>query len=1222
MSRREMPRAVVIAMVAALLPMAPAQALTSSSPGAAETAVTAAGRDRAPYVSGEFSGSETTRPLKSMTKAVTIRTADPGEGLGRGRSGQDKPATKTAADPRLQSTESGGSLGEAAQELTAPLVSFGGQGGANPPDPNGDVGPDHYVQMVNSTIQVWDKQGNSLAGPTAINQIWINATTAGTGFDQCRNQNAGDPIVLYDQQADRFMISQFTNPNSATGPGGTFPMCIAYSQSGDPTLNWFVYQFNLPSSHDYMKYGIWPDALYMSTYEGGSVGAYAFDRSQMLSGSPATFQAFTGLAVGAGVDGRETRIVPADWDGANPPPAGAPNPFAMSFDGAFDGGNDRIEISEFHVDWANTANTTFTLASTLNTAAFDTDLNCIANFRDCIPQPGTATRLDSLSNRLMARLQYRNFGSHQAMVINQSVDADGADRAGVRWYELRNTGAGWSIFQQGTYAPVDGVHRWMAAAAMDGQGNIALGYSASDGTSVFPGLRYTARHAGDPLGAMTQGEQTLVTGASSETSNRWGDYAGLVVDPVDECTFWFTGERDNSQTTIGSFRLPSCLAADLRISKSDQPDPVLAGQDLTYTISVTNDGPATAADVTVTDVLPVGVELISAPCTNTAGTLTCSVGQLLAGQTVSFGIQVHIPSGYLGTATSGIVTNTASVAAADQDDPNPGNNTATATTTVLARADLAVTKVCKPDLSAPAGTTAFCDIHVDNLGPSDAVDVSLKDVLTSATPFTVTAVTVTPSGTCAPTSGGPTTSFTTVCDLGTEPAGGRSTIRVEVTADDVAQVNDVATVSSPTPDPDTSNNQATGKVIFTGSADLEVAKVGPPSAVAGTQLQYTITVTNNGPSTALGVVATDRLPAGVSFVSVATTVGSCTYGQPTARDLTCNLGNLASGATVTITVTALVAPDVPPGTLLVNEAVVSSSTADPDNANNRVSVTTSVTASADLSVTKTDSPDPVVAGSLLTYTITASNAGPSTAHAVLLTDTIPAGTTYVGGVDNNGNTVCTLVQVATVECAVGTLQPGQNAVVQLTVRVSPSLDPGTVLHNTVVISSSTPDPVAGNNTATADTTVATKADLWLDKQAELRSGNPAPVLVYTLVVHNDTGCETDAQSTQTPTCGTGGPSDARDIVVTDTLPLTNKKLVVQYISPQCTYSLATHKVTCTSANVPAGASVTFVIEAQVQGSVGTILNTATVVSSTPDGTTGNNTNAASVVIKGGTGKKG
>jgi hypothetical protein len=180
-----------------------------------------------------------------------------------------------------------------------------------------------------------------------------------------------------------------------------------------------------------------------------------------------------------------------------------------------------------------------------------------------------------------------------------------------------------------------------------------------------------------------------------------------------------------------------------------------------------------------------------------------------------------------------------------------------------------------------------------------------------------------------------------------------------------------------------------------------------------------------------------------------------------------------------------------------------------------------------------------------------------------------------------------------------------------------------VLHNTVTVSSTTPDPNPGNNTDTEDTDVVTSAELWLDKQGELRSGNPAPMIVYTIVVHNDEGCETDAQSTTTPNCGDGGPSDAQDIVVTDQLPLTAKKLVVQFVSPQCTYTKATHSLTCTVPTLPAGQSVSFVVEAQISGSVGLVTNTATIASSaTPDPVAANNTNTVTLVHKGGTGKKG
>ncbi|WP_281330023.1 DUF11 domain-containing protein [Polyangium sp. 6x1] len=1140
------------------------------------------------------------------------------EGLGLGDPNIE-PTGPMAPDPVVQLDFA---PGDAPQELTAPLLTIGGQTSPfTPPDPVGDVGPNHYVQMVNTSIQIYNKQGFVLVPSFAINQLWINGTQPGTGFDQCRTQNAGDPIVLYDQQADRWMVSQFTDPNTATGPGGTFPMCIAYSQTGNPTGSWFLYQFNLPASHDYMKYGIWPDGLYMSTFEGSSLGNYVFDRAAMLSGSPATFQYFS-IPAGNGVDGRRNRILPSDWDGANPPPPGAPNFFTMSLDDGFDGGNDRLEIREFHVDWTTPANSTFNLVTTLDTASFDSSLGCNPGIRDCIPQPGTAQKVDALSNRLMHRLQYRNFGAHQAMVVSQTVDAtvDDTNRAGIRWYELRNTGAGWSIFQQGTFAPNDGVHRWMPSAAMDGKGNIAIGYTVSNGTNTFPGLRYTGRHSTDALGSLPQGERVLVTGAvAATTTNRWGDYASMNVDPVDDCTFWFTGEHDNGLTTIGSFRFPSCSETDLQILKFDSPDPVRAGENLTYNITVQNLGSNTANGVIVTDVLPAGVTFLSSapPCNPLGNTLACPMGNILPGQTVNLTVQVEIPSDFLGSASSATILNTASVAATNQTDPNLGNNTATATTTVQALADLAVTKVCKPDDPAGAGGTAFCDIFVDNLGPSDATGVSLTDVLTSATPFLFVSA-VPSAGSCITSGSGGT--FITQCNLGTVPSGGRVTVRVTVSAADTAQINDVATVSSATPDPNTANNQATGKVEFTGLADLSIDKTGPASVVAGTHLTYVITVANDGPSTALGVSVSDTLPEGVSFVSVTTSAGSCSNGQPGARDVHCGLGNLAAGASAQITIVGFVAPDVAPGTILFNECVVSSATADPDNGNNQDSVQTVVAGSADLSVTKDDSSDPVQAGNALTYTVIVHNAGPSMAGGVLITDTLPAGTSFVSGEDGNGATVCTLLQNGDVVCDLGSIAPGASKTVFITALVSPSVPDGTLLTNTAVVSSVTADPDPIDNTATETTLVETSADLWIDQIGEKRTGNPSPVLVYTLVVHNDAGCESDAQSSPTPTCGAGGPSDAQNIVVTDTLPLDAKKLVVQFVSPQCTYDKPTHTVRCTADTIPAGASAQFVIEVQVKGSVGLITNTASCTSGTTDPVSGNNTDSVDVVMKGGTGK--
>ena len=1201
-----------VSLVAGLVVALPAASATAAEVPVAVPAVVPSDGVVPPVVAGVSS------PVRELPKATPgQRALSPTTDIAPAQ-----PSVAGSADPAVE----GEAFGDAPvnDDLVPTITPFAGQNGGGPPDTVGDVGPNHYVQMVNTTFRIWNKDGTSPpgGGPFAINSLWTSNTVNDNG---CDTQNAGDPIVLYDQTVDRWMLAQFTSPRTAP-----FDMCIAYSQTPDPTGAYFTYAFRLTASHDYEKFGVWPDGLYMSTFEGSTLGAYVFDRAAMVSGSPATFQYFgSGAgALGPGVSAAgRVRMFPSDFDGVNQPPAGEPNHFLLSrdTDNGQGGVQDSLDIFDFHVDWSNAANSTFGLASTLNTVPFDINVGCTdvdgdGAARDCIAQPGTTQEIDALPGRLMHRVQYRNFGGHQSMVaVQSSVDADGNDRVGTRWYELRNSGAGWVIHQQGTYAPGT-EDRWMGSGAMDGQGNIAIGYSIVDAANnLFPSIAYTGRLAGAPLGSLPEPEQIMFTGTTAQGFDRWGDYSSMNVDPVDDCTFWYTQQHGgNGQTRIGAFKFTSCDQTDLRISKSDTPDPVAAGQQLTYSIAVTNDGPNAANSVTVTDVLPAGVTFLSSvpACTNAAGTLTCDLGQVLAGQTVPLVIQVRVPADF----PPGTISNTATVVAANQFDPNLGNNTATAVTTVNARADLAVTKVCKPDSAAPAGTEAFCDIHVDNLGPSDATDVVLTDILTSASPFELVSATVSPSGTCAPTSSGAVTNITITCDLGTEPAGGRSTVHVVVTADDVAQINDVARVSSATEDPFLGNNQATGRVEFVGSADLSLTKTGPANVVAGTQLQYLITVHNGGPSVARDVVVRDTLPAGVSFVSVTPSVGTCVNGQPTARDLQCGLGNLASGASATITVVAFVAPDVVPGTILFNEAIVFSATADPDNDDVRAGVPTVVVASADISVDKSDSPDPVLAGDQVTYTITAANAGPSTAQGVVLTDTLPAGTTYVSGVDGNGATVCTLVQANQVVCAVGPLNPGQSATVYLTVLVAPSVPDGTVLTNQVAISATTPDPNGANNVATEHTTVRTEAELWLDKTGERISGNPAPRVVYTLTVHNAAGCETDAQSTPTPTCGEGGPSDAQNITVVDQLPLDPRKMVVQFVSPQCTYVEATHTVTCSAATLPAGASVTFVIEVQAAGSVRTVLNSATLTSSTPDPVAGNNTDAVTIVVKGGTGK--
>ncbi len=427
--------------------------------------------------------------------------------------------------------------------------------GVLPPDTNGDVGPNHYVQWVNLSLAVWDKQGNLLMGPVNGNSLW-----AGFG-GICETNNDGDPIVLYDEVADRWMLSQF-----ALEFPDDFHQCIAVSQTGDPTGAYYLYDFLMSTTkmNDYPHFGVWPDGYYMSinqfdgtTFNWAGAGAVVFERSQMLQGQPARMVYFDLSSVDMNYGGQ----LPSDLDGVAPP-TGAPNYF-MQFDNTTDS---NLLLWAFHVDWTTPASSTFGTGApgapnfSIPVTAFDS--NMCGGARNCIPQPDTNQGLDVIADRLMYRVQYRNFGSYQTLVANHTVDV-GSDHAGVRWYELRDSGSGWALYQEGTYAP-DNDHRWMGSMAMDKAGNIALGYSVA-GDNLYPSIRYTGRLDGDPLGVMTQGETTMISGGGSQThsASRWGDYSMMGVDP-DGCTFWYTQEYIQStgaapwQTRIGAFRLPSC----------------------------------------------------------------------------------------------------------------------------------------------------------------------------------------------------------------------------------------------------------------------------------------------------------------------------------------------------------------------------------------------------------------------------------------------------------------------------------------------------------------------------------------------------------------------------------------------------------------------------------------------------------------------------------------
>ncbi len=464
-----------------------------------------------------------------------------------------------------------------------PLVNFAGMSDADnsaivggrvvPPDTEGDVGPDHYVQWVNLVVAVYNitrdvnglPTGVTMASgfPKAGNSFWAGFSGS-TAADACRTTNNGDPIVLYDHLAHRWLVSQFAI-NSGV-------QCLALSQTSDPTGAYDRWAFTVSpgQQNDYPKIGMMPDAYYLSvrdfpSNDGDFADAVAFDRQAMLAGSAsAGFIKFTmPCLTGNCPDG----IQPPHLEGPAPA-AGTPGIFSRAWDDDFDGpltGSDGYRLWQFTPDFANPGSSTFVeLPFVVSSTGFD-DSECGFFQRNCIPQPSPGERLDAVDELQMYRAQYRHFSGHDSLLIDTTVDSNGADLAGQHWAELRNSGSGWSVYQEGTYAPADGQNRWLGSIAMNGQGDIALGYSVSSG-STYPSVRYTTRTATDPLGVLPGGEVEMIagTGAQTASSNRWGDYSAMSVDPVDDCTFWYTQEYYTTTTSfdfktrIGAFQGPSC----------------------------------------------------------------------------------------------------------------------------------------------------------------------------------------------------------------------------------------------------------------------------------------------------------------------------------------------------------------------------------------------------------------------------------------------------------------------------------------------------------------------------------------------------------------------------------------------------------------------------------------------------------------------------------------
>ena len=466
-----------------------------------------------------------------------------------------------------------------------------------PPDTVGEAGRTQYVQWVNTSFAVFDKaSGAKLYGPAAGNTLW-------SGFPgDCASRNDGDPIVQYDQLADRWVMTQFSVRN------GNFLQCVAISQTEDATGEWYRYAFSYSQFPDYPKLAVWPDAYYITfnmfqnIFRGTRLCAY--DRARMLQGLSATQQCF---------QISNASLLPADLEGSRLPPAGTPAYFMNR-------ATNSLNLWKFSVDFANPDNTTLTGPTNIPVAAYS--IACGGG--TCIPQPSTSTQLDSLGDRLMYRLGYRNLGGgHEALVVNHSVAASG--RTGIRWYEIDIQGGTPSVHQQSTYAPNDGLYRWMGSAAMDGAGNIALGYSVSSSTTR-PSIRFVGRDSTDPLNTLSlETEMRLGTGSQTGSLTRWGDYSTLSIDPMDDCTFWYTSEflqtsgSFNWSTHVGSFRFASCggtpppPVVDFALSATPTTRSITAGAQTSYVVSLSaTDGFSGTAELSVTG-LPAGATGLFAP---------------------------------------------------------------------------------------------------------------------------------------------------------------------------------------------------------------------------------------------------------------------------------------------------------------------------------------------------------------------------------------------------------------------------------------------------------------------------------------------------------------------------------------------------------------------------------------------------------------------------------
>jgi hypothetical protein len=478
-----------------------------------------------------------------------------------------------------------------------------------PPDTTGAVGKNHYVQMVNASYAVFDKvTGAKLKGPISIQDLFQDLPDP-TGKDLCRTDGSGDPSILYDHLADRWVLTQFAWTDVVAN--GFFE-CVAVSKTPDPTGDWWPYSFRHDNRFiDYPKVALWTDT-YFVTYalydkpgkEGKFVGARicALDQRAMLNGNrPVREVCLPDRPLEEGL------LLTATLDGMTAPPKGSPAfAYGLGGDGTY------LNLYRIRVNWDPSASIQLEGAPVALPVETFSSLVCTEalGWPNCVPQPGTSTKLDAMPGRPMDRFAYRNFDTHQSLVANHTVGASGP--AGVRWYEIRDPSGTPVVYQQGTVTP-DATYRWMGSIAMDKFGNMAVGYSVGS-ASMAPSIAVSGRLSKDTLGTMPQGETILQAGSGVQAGTnpkvdytRWGDYSSMTVDPVDECTFYYTNEYlrttggVNWSTKVGKFSFPGCgQPADFSISATPASMSITQGGSSQSVISTTKVGSASTVSIAAT----------------------------------------------------------------------------------------------------------------------------------------------------------------------------------------------------------------------------------------------------------------------------------------------------------------------------------------------------------------------------------------------------------------------------------------------------------------------------------------------------------------------------------------------------------------------------------------------------------------------------------------------